>query len=332
LDDAAPTALTAWIRAVNSREIEIAGNAFVRLNVGGSTLDMKAAGNWTVPNGFGFAIAGGSRCDFNTNANGDMFVHARNTLQLDSLGANQTARITCTFTNTIGDTPTHVITAAGMAINSGTNPSAGLEVFGLASAKTAIFRANATTPGNLSEWQASGGTPFNVMSGSTGHWGIGGSSTSAAYRMWVQPSATVAGIYYECTSSQSQTAFNCLNSTTSASTTIGPASIAMISPADSFAHFSIGTSGSAFYMYFDGTGTFNWANGASSRDTFFGRNAGATGGVTVGGTGTGAVVFRANGPSGLTANIMDLAVNGTNKAVFPRTAISGSAGVHPTTP
>jgi len=161
LDDTAPTSVTGWIRAVNSREIEIASNAFVRLNVGGSTLDMKAAGNWTVPSGFGFAVAGGARCDFNTNANGDMFVHARNTLQLDSLGANQTARTTFTFTNTIGDTPTHVVTAAGIAINSSTNPTLALEVFGKASTKTAFFRAHATSPGNITEWQNSSGTALS---------------------------------------------------------------------------------------------------------------------------------------------------------------------------
>ncbi len=117
LDNAAPTSATAWIRAVGSREIEIAGNAYVRLNVAGSTLDMKAAGNWTVPNGFGFAIAGGSRIDFNTNANGDLFLHGRNTVQLDVSGANQAPRVIYTFSNSIGDTAIHTIRPKGIGLN-----------------------------------------------------------------------------------------------------------------------------------------------------------------------------------------------------------------------
>lgn len=60
---------------------------------------------------------------------------------------------------------------------SATSPGASLDVYGEASGITSIFRANATTPGNLMEWKNSSGTNMANLS-AVGEMGLGTASTT----------------------------------------------------------------------------------------------------------------------------------------------------------
>lgn len=181
------------------------------------------------------------------------------------------------------------------------------------------IRAIASQTGNLLQIQNPSGTAQTIFD-SVGRIGFGTGGTSGAYWQRITGTPAHSGIYYSGTSSDSQLAMYITNTTTNTSLELYSTLIRMLCPADTGAHFSIGTTPATLYMYFDGTGTFSWANGASTRDTYLGRNSGATGGLTASVTDATFKVLTVKGATSHTANLAEF----QNSAGTPHVTIGPS--------
>jgi hypothetical protein len=191
-----------------------------------------------------------------------------------------------------------------------------------AGTKKLIIKGSASETANLLELQNSSGTTLTSFS-NLGHLGIGsGGGTSGYYRVAINGTSGIGGCYYS-DGGLGGAAYVAVGA--ASSTYIYGGSITMFCSADAYSHFSIGTSGSVTYFYLDGTGTLSWANGASTGDTYLGRNSGASGGLTASVTDASFKVLTLKGAASQSANLVELQ-NSSSTALLTMGIGAGTSG------